>query len=116
MVQSVVKFDRPHGAFVCAKGAAGSAAGGPPMAMAAPADGAARRVIAALRGWLTEWAGAFAEARAYGELRRRLQDYDDHLLIDVGLRRVGDHIEVLPGGVFAAARDASGGGAEWPKS
>ena len=61
-----------------------------------PLPAAQHRLSRVLR-WLTEWADAFAEARAYAQLRKSLEDYDDHLLVDVGLRRVGRRIEALPG-------------------
>jgi hypothetical protein len=74
--------------------------GFPPFARSGSAAGGA------IWRWLTGWADAFGEARAYARLRRQLEDYDDHLLVDVGLKRVGGRIEMLGGGAYAAAEGA----------
>jgi hypothetical protein len=46
-----------------------------------------------LGAWLEEWRRALRHVRAEAEITRKLSDYDEHLLRDMGLVRVGDRIE-----------------------
>jgi hypothetical protein len=52
-------------------------------------DGFFRR----LGTWLEEWRRILRHVRAEAEINRKLSAYDEHLLRDMGLVRVGDRIE-----------------------
>ena len=59
-------------------------------------QGARRRTdgfLGRFGSWLGEWRRILRRVRAEAEINRKLSHYDEHLLRDMGLVRVGDHIE-----------------------
>jgi hypothetical protein len=50
-----------------------------------------------LRRRLADWRELVRSVRAEAELRRKLEGVDDHLLRDIGLRRVGHRLETVNG-------------------
>ena len=58
--------------------------------------GARRRAdgfLGRISTWLDDWRQILRRVRAEGEINRKLGHYDEHLLRDMGLVRVGDRIE-----------------------
>jgi uncharacterized protein YjiS (DUF1127 family) len=42
------------------------------------------------RRWISEWRQSYRRARSEAILRQKLEAYDDHLLRDIGLVRLGE--------------------------
>jgi hypothetical protein len=58
-----------------------------------PVDPAFGRIFPGLRQLLADWGKQFRAVKAEAQIARALEGYDDHLLRDMGLTRLGNRIE-----------------------